>query len=69
MTEDPTPEASPPGDAAPVPDAPLADPEESRDGVHDRPSKAATADIEERQETQRAEEGEKGRAPEDAPSY
>lgn len=70
MTEDRKPEASPPGDPAPVPDAPLAaDPERPADGVHDRPSEAATADIEERQDTQRAKERKKGRPPADAPSY
>jgi hypothetical protein len=71
MTEDPKPEATPPGDPAPVPDTPpAAEPEAGRTvGAREQPSEDATADIEERQDTQRAEERKNGRPPADAPSY
>jgi hypothetical protein len=39
------------------------------DAGHRRPSEDATADIEERQDTERAREREDGRPPSDAPAY
>jgi hypothetical protein len=68
MPDNPQPEASPPGDPSPVPDKPSS---EARNviGANKGPSKAATADIEERQDTQRAKERQTGRPPADAPSY
>jgi hypothetical protein len=71
MTEHPEPEASPPDDPAPVADTPPAAERRAGQavGAHEQPSEDATADIEERQDTQRAEERKKGRPPADAPSY
>jgi len=71
MTTDSKPRASQPGDSNPVPDAPL-EPDRNADGsvaAHEGPSEAATADIEERQDTERAAERRRGRPPEDAPAY
>jgi hypothetical protein len=73
MTQQPKSDASPRVEPAPVPDTPSASEsdEEARDiaGAWERPSDAATADVEERQDSHRASEREKGRPPADAPSY
>lgn len=70
-SEDSKPAASPPGDPAPEPDALTREPGEDQPATrgHDGPSEAATADIEERQDTQRAKKLQDGRPPADAPSY
>lgn len=62
MTEHPHPEQLPSGDPASEPEAGLATPREMR------PSEEVTADIEERQDPQRAKEREAGRPPSDAPA-
>jgi hypothetical protein len=49
---------------------PESDPPAANDEAgHRRPSEDATADIEERQDTERAREREDGRPPADAPAY
>jgi hypothetical protein len=63
MTASPRPDPSAENDPAARdrPDVPTPE--------HRRPSEEATADIEERQETERAEERKAGRPPAEAPPY
>jgi hypothetical protein len=52
------------------PDDPRLPADDGRDRAgHRRPSEAATADIEERQEPEGEKDAEPGRPPEDAPAY